>query len=75
MGGVYINTDMKAVVFECLLAALAAANAQEGYTMICFMHYLEARSMPVQLWLIYVTKFSRIDKCIWEKLRMPCLIF
>ena len=41
MGGVYINTGMKAVVFEYILAALAAANAEEDYTMICFMHYLE----------------------------------
>jgi len=30
---------MKAVVFEYVLAA---ANAEEDYTMICFMHYLEA---------------------------------
>ena len=42
MGGVYINTGMKAVVFEYILAALAAANAEEDYTMIRFMHYLEA---------------------------------
>ena len=55
---------MKAVVFEYRLAALAAANVEEDYAMICFMYYLQARSMPVQLWLIYVTKFSRIDKWI-----------
>lgn len=64
LGGVYINAGMKAVVFEYRLAALAAANVEEDYTMICFMYYLQARSMPVQLWLIYVTKFSRIDKWI-----------